>query len=128
MHDVAGPAASGDAHQAGECSAGTSEQGPERVAFTEDLDRVLSQDQRLDTRRGAVDDQEMVAQLDQQLNTLRAEDAGVGQALSTEQPAGSSFNARLEELEGLLATEAADPPRTELAPRSRGNTPTPRLT
>jgi hypothetical protein len=36
---------------------------------------------------------------------LQLEDAGVGQALSAEQARWVELNARLEELEGLLATQ-----------------------
>ena len=55
--------------------------------------------------RGLKMTKQMVSQLDQQVNTLQAEDTGVGQALSAEQARWFELNARLEELEGLLATQ-----------------------
>ena len=48
---------------------------------------------------------QMVVQLDQQVSALQIEDLGVGQALSTEQARWLELNAKLEELEGLLATQ-----------------------
>jgi len=74
-------------------------------AFTEGLDRVSNQQERLDMESGLKMTKQMVAQLDQQLNALQAEDAGVGQALSAEQARWIELNARLEELESLLATQ-----------------------
>lgn len=74
-------------------------------AFTEGLDRALSQQERIDMESGLKMTKQMVMQFDQQVNALQAEDAGVGQALSTEQARWIELNARLEELEGLLATQ-----------------------
>jgi hypothetical protein len=73
--------------------------------FTEGLERSLPPDQRQDMEQGLKMTKQIVAQLDQQVNALQLEDAGVGQALSAEQARWLELNARLEELEGLLATQ-----------------------
>jgi chromosome segregation ATPase len=73
--------------------------------FTEGLEHSLPPDQRQDMEQGLKMTKQRVAQLDQQVNALQLEDAGVGQALSAEQARWVELNARLEELEGLLATQ-----------------------
>jgi chromosome segregation ATPase len=74
-------------------------------ALTEDLDRALKHEERIDTENGLKMIKQMVKQLDQQLSVLQAEDASVGQALSAEQARWLDLNARLEELEGVLAAQ-----------------------
>jgi predicted RNase H-like nuclease (RuvC/YqgF family) len=77
----------------------------ERIeGFTEGLDR-LSPEQRLEMERGLKMTRQTVKQLDQQIETAQAEDLGVGHALSTEQSRWIDLNARLEELEGMLAAQ-----------------------
>jgi chromosome segregation ATPase len=73
--------------------------------FTEGLDHTLTAEQRLDMESALKMTKQMVVQLDQQVSALQIEDLGVGQALSTEQARWLELNAKLEELEGLLATQ-----------------------
>lgn len=73
-------------------------------AFTEEVDRAANPQQRLEMEGALKRTKLVVAQLDQQVTALQGEDAGLGQALSTEQARWIDLNSRLEELESLLVT------------------------
>jgi chromosome segregation ATPase len=74
-------------------------------ALTEEIDRASNAEQRLDMERALKMAKQTLPQIDQQVSALQAEDAGIGQALSTEQARWIELNGRLEELEGQLAAK-----------------------
>jgi chromosome segregation ATPase len=70
--------------------------------LTEDIDRTSNPEHRVEMERVLKVTKQTLKQVDQQVEAVRAEDAGIGQALSAEQARWLDINARLEELEGLL--------------------------
>jgi chromosome segregation ATPase len=71
----------------------------------EGIDHARNAEQRLDMEQALKVARQTLAQFDQQVSALQAEDVGIGQALSTEQARWVELNGRLEELEGQLATQ-----------------------
>jgi chromosome segregation ATPase len=73
--------------------------------LTQGIERASTPDERAHLEMNLKAITQAVKQFDQQINVLQADDAGIAQALSTEQARWIDLNGRLEELEGLLATQ-----------------------
>ena len=73
--------------------------------FNEIIEKASTPEQRAEVEMSLPMMKQEVKQLDQQMEALQAEDAGLTQALSADQARWVELNARLEELEALLATQ-----------------------
>lgn len=73
--------------------------------LTAGFDGAANAEIRRDMESAAKQIKLLVAQLDQQVSTLQAEDIGFAQALAAEQARWVELNGRLEELENVLATQ-----------------------
>lgn len=72
---------------------------------TERLGRVATAEEQMQVELGLKASKLALKQFDEQLGVLQADDVNLAQALSTEQARWLELNGKLEELEGLLATQ-----------------------